>query len=246
MAYQGPRLRGGWNSPTPYPLGQIPDSVILSIAGNIVYLNAVGQDMQGHNAGDEWGDIFAAAVNGEHFKSPLGIADVALGNTAWSAKTVKSKTPASVRRLRLISGRNAPVFSYGNDATFADVQETGRQVLEIWNARVEEAAQQYPHLRTIFLIRNMEKLQFKIFEVQTTQFDPADYTWRLNANNNLEGRTAQGDTHAFTWQPHGSQFTIIRQVSGSARSFSIRKPETLDPQQVLSSLGYSDDWVTFL
>ena len=73
MAYQGPRLRGGWNSPTPYPLGQIPDSIILSIASDIVYSTAVGRrDL----SGDDWGDIFAEAINGEHFKSPLGIADV--------------------------------------------------------------------------------------------------------------------------------------------------------------------------
>lgn len=48
MAYQGPRLRGGRTSSTPYPLGQIPDSIILSIASNIVYSSAVGrQDISG-------------------------------------------------------------------------------------------------------------------------------------------------------------------------------------------------------
>lgn len=197
-------------------------------------------------SGDDWGDIFAAAVGGDHLRSPLGIADVALGNTAWSAKTVSARDPAAVARVRLISGRNAPVFSYGNEDPFADVQETGKQVLEIWNSRVEEATQRYPHLRTVALIRDMSGFRFKIFEAQTAQFDPADYRWTRNARNNLEGHAVSGDTHVFTWQPHGSQFTIIRQVSGSARSFSIRKPETLDPQQVLSSLGYSDDWVTFL
>ena len=243
MAYQGPRLRGGWSSPTPYPLGQIPDSIIQSIASNIVYSSAVGRN---DLSGDDWGDIFAAAVNGEHFKSPLGIADVALGNTAWSAKTVSSRNPTTTERVRLISGRNAPVFSYGNDDPFADVQETGSQVLKIWNARVEEATERYPNLRTVVLIRDMEGFRFKIFENQTAQFDPADYEWSRNSRNNLEGRTVQGETHTFTWQPHGSQFTIIRPVSGSARSFEVRKPGTLDPQQVLASLGYAANWVTFL
>ena len=82
-------------SQTPYPLGQIPDSVILSIASNIVYSSAVGRK---DISGDDWGDIFAAAVNGAHLKSPLGVVDIALGNTAWSAKTVKSpksSTPVS-------------------------------------------------------------------------------------------------------------------------------------------------------
>ena len=243
MAYQGPRLRGGWTSSTPYPLGQIPDSIILSIASNIVYSNAVGrQDI----SGDDWGDIFAAAVNGTHLKSPLGVVDIALGNTAWSAKTVKSSNSVSTARVRLISGRNAPIFSFDNQDSFSDIQETGNQVLQIWNSRVEEATQQYSQLRTIVLIRDMDKFQFKIFEQLTNQFDPADYTWRLNRRNNFEGYSVQGAVHTFTWQPHGSQFTIIRQVSGSARSFQIRKPNVLESEELFKSIGYSADWVEFL
>lgn len=242
MAYQGPRLRGGWTSPTPYQLGQIPDSVIHSIAGSIVYLSAVGRtDL----SGDDWGDIFAAAVNGVHLQSPLGIADIALGTTAWSAKTVQGKNAATAS-VRLISGRNSPIFSAGNQDLFADIQETGNQVLQIWNARVEEASQQYPHLRTIVLIRDMSSFRFNLFEQQTVQFDPADYSWSLNTRGNFEGRSVQGNRHSFTWQPHGSQFTIIRQVGGSARSFAVNKPDTLDPEQVLNNLGFDDSWVTFL
>ena len=84
MAYQGPRLRGRRNSPTPYPLGQIPDSIIRSIASNIVYSSAVGVPVDDKN----WPNFFAAAVNGTHLNAPLGIADVVLGNTGWSVKTV--------------------------------------------------------------------------------------------------------------------------------------------------------------
>jgi hypothetical protein len=206
-------------------------------------LSAVGRnDLDG----DDWGDIFAAAVNGIHLNSPLGVIDVTLGTTGWSAKTVKAGVPASSSRVRLISGRNSPIFSHGTQDFFADIQETGNQVLQIWNARVEEATQQHPHLRTIILLRNIETFQFKVFEQPTMQFDPADYEWRLNARNNFEGRTKHDNTHSFTWQPHGSQFTILRQVSGSARSFQIQKPGVLDPEQVLNNLGYSDEWVKFL
>ena len=243
MAYQGPRLRGGWNSPTPYPLGQIPDSIILSIASNIVYLNAVGRS---DLSGDDWGDIFAAALNGIHLKSPLGIVDIALDNTAWSAKTVKAKNPVTTDRVRLISGRNNVLYSFGNDDVFADIQKTVEQVLSIWNTRVEEATQQYPQLRTVVLVRDMDELEFKVFEQQTTQFDPANYVWKINKDKNLEGHNIQDGGHTFTWQPNGRQFTIIRQVSGSARSFGIRKPNALDPEEVLTNLGYDDSWVTFL
>lgn len=197
-------------------------------------------------SGDDWGDIFAAAVNGVHFGKNEGVVDIALGSTAWSAKTVKLSNPVSMNRVRLISGRNDPIFSFGNRDFFSDVQETGAPVLRIWNSRVEEATQQYSHLRTIVLIRDMDRLQFKIFEQQTVEFDPADYVWRLNKRNNFEGRSVQGDAHAFTWQPHGSQFTIIRQVSGSARSFQVRKPNALDVEVVLRNVGYSSDWVEYL
>ena len=245
MAYQGPRLRGGWSSPTPWPLGQIPDPVILSICSNLVYSTAVGrQDIKG----DDWGDIFAASINGEHHSRPLGIVDVALENTAWSAKTVQ--VPLSARRVRLISGRNNPGYSFGNTEPLVDIQTTGSQVLQIWNARVEEAMQAYPHLRTIVLTRDRRRRQYKIFEYVPSQFDPSDYTWRLTKSGiSIQGYDLNDNVHTFTWQSSGGQFTIIRAVSGSARSFEIREVQeiqSLDPQQVLSRIGYSDDWVTFI
>ena len=215
----------------------------MSKASNIVYLNAVGQrDL----SGDDWGDIFAAALNGIPLKSPIGIVDITLANTAWSAKTVSARRPISTNQVRLISGRNNVLYSFNNDDVFADLQKTGDQVLQIWNARVEEATQQYPQLRTIVLIRYMPSFQFKVFEIPTSQFDPGDYNWTRNTGGNLEGRTVNGKVHTFTWQPNGSQFTVIRPVAGSARSFTIKKPETQDPEQLLKNLGYSDDWVTLL
>ena len=179
-------------------------------------------------------------------QSPLGIVDIALGNTAWSAKTLKSNNPYSQTNVRLISGRNSPIFSSGSQDFFADVQETGNQVLSIWNSRLQEATQDHPFLRTIVLLRNMDTFQFKVFELSISEFDPADYEWSLNPRGNFIGRTRRGDNHAFTWQPHGSQLTIIRQVSASARSFRIRRPHTLDSEKVLEELGYDDDWLTLL
>ena len=243
MAYQGPRLRGRRTSSTLYPLGQIPDSIILSIASNIVYLSAVGRTRL---EGNDWGDIFAAALDATHFKSPIGIVDVALGNTAWSAKTVQSKNPDRTNQIRIISGRNNVGYSFNNHEPLTDIQETGRQVLEIWNARVEEAMEKYSQLRRIVLIRNMSSFRFKVFELPTELFDPADYIWSLNKSDNLEGDRIRDDSRAFTWQPNGAQFTVIQEVSGSARSFEIQKPQPQDSEQLLESIGYTDDWVTFL
>ncbi len=198
-------------------------------------------------SGDDWGDIFAAAVNGIHRKSPLGIADIVLGSTAWSAKTIGSNNPITETRVPLISGRNALGYSFSNNAPLADIQTAGDQVLQIWNDRVAEATNQYPNLRTVVLIRDMAKFRFKIFEVSTTPYDPADYTWTRNQENNLEGHLgSQTGPHMFTWQPNGSQFRIYRDVSGSARSFQIRKPFPAARGSILRSAGYESNWLTLL
>lgn len=141
-------------------------------------------------------------------------------------------------------------YSFGNNAPLSDIQETGTQVLQIWNARVDEAREKYPHLRTIVLMRDMGKFEFKIFEYTPGPFDPADYFWSFTKNGqNINGHTKEGKVHRFVWQSNGGQFTIIQPVSGSSRSFSVRRPEPIDrlnPQQVLENIGYSEDWVTFL
>ncbi len=196
-------------------------------------------------SGDDWGDIFAASLNATHLNSPLGIVDVALDNTAWSAKTVQTNYPERTNQVRLISGRNNVGYSYDNHEPLSNIQETGRQVLEIWNARVEEALEEYSQLRRIVLIRNMNTFRFKIFELSTELFDPADYVWHLNERSNMEGIRIQDQSHSFTWQPNGSQFTIIQEVSGSARSFEVQKPRTQNSERLLKSIGYTDEWVTF-
>ena len=87
----------------PYAVpSQIPDSIIQSIASNIVYSSAVGRS---DLSGDDWGDIFAAG-QWQTFQKPAGYRHVALGNTAWSAKTVGSRNPIATLQVRLISGRN--------------------------------------------------------------------------------------------------------------------------------------------
>jgi hypothetical protein len=71
-------------------LGSLPRSVIISIGKQLVHRIAVGNT---DITGDDFGTIFARAIEGEHRSSPLGIADVVLDNSAWSVKTVKSPTP---------------------------------------------------------------------------------------------------------------------------------------------------------
>ena len=67
-----------------YPLGEIPNNIICEIAKWLVYNFAIGKN---DISGEDWGDIFAKAISGEHLNSPVGLADVVLDGMAWSSKS---------------------------------------------------------------------------------------------------------------------------------------------------------------
>lgn len=222
----------------------MPDAVLFSIAKQLVHLLAVGhRDI----TGDDFGSIFAHAIEGEHRKSPLGIADVIWNDCAWSVKTVKCTKPYSCKSARFISGRNSPDYSLGISDPRAAPEATGRAVLSIWNARVNEALNYYKDLRIVALIRNMQTREYCIFEEEALRFNPADYEWTFNSHDNLEGwnRSSDVKVHQFTWQPHGSQFTIIQNVPNSARQFAINvNVPVLQRDQILSAVGFDPNWIT--
>ena len=244
MPRNRPRLRGTRQSRNAvYPLGEFPDELIHEIARHLVYLTAVGHaDL----SGNEWGHVFAAAVGGEHHASNLDSGDVTLDNCAWSLKTVKSSNPFEARQTRLISGRNSPTYSRGITDPFISIPETGRAVLEIWNARVDRVLNDYEDYRSLVLIRNMNVLRFSMFESEVTRFIPGDYQWGLNARENFEGINSQTGEHCFTWQPHGGQFTILKTVPASAIKYQIRRPPMLDFQEVLNSVRFDPSWVEII
>lgn len=240
-----PRIRGrGPLHRGPYPLGQIPDELLVEIGKSFVYRMSVGSR---NLTGDDWGDIFAGAVVGNHRKQPVGIADVERGNCAWSLKTVHQANPFDARRLRLISGRNNIAYSLGIDNRIEDPQATGEAVLSIWNARVNQAMGEYEDLRIMVLARNWATREFLLFEEEAQRFVPEDFDWVVNNNDNLEGHDRATGFHRFTWQRNGAQFTIVRSVPVSARRFTIgRRVDVLDKDAVLSHIGFTSDWVAIL
>lgn len=237
-----PRLRGGNPLPRgPYPLGQIPNSVLIEVGKQIVHRLAVGM---GDVEGNDFGTIFANAVHGEHLSRPLGLADVIWNGCAWSVKTVKQVRPFDATRVRFISGRNSPDYSLGIENPHADPAATGRAVIAIWNSRVNRALEECEDLRNVFLLRNVAAKEFVLFEESTQRFIPDDYSWRFNQRNNLEGTEKVTGVHRLTWQPHGSQFTIFRDIPGSARQFTInRNVPLVDPSTVLAYVDYRDSWI---
>lgn len=223
-----------------YPLNSIPDDIIVAICSHIVYLASVGRtDL----TGNDFGDALADAVKGEHYASPVGIADVGLAKQAWSAKTVKCSNVLHCKTVRLISGRNSPDYSYGIKDPHMDVQKTGDAVLQIWNERVNIAYSQFNAVRTIVLVRNDTLTQFALFEEDTRQVRPSDYRWEVNRNGNFIGIDKTSGLAKFTWQPHGSQFTIHTALPQDTKRFELKRPQILDKKAFLLTLNYDASWV---
>lgn len=240
-----PRLRDSHNLKTHelYPIGEIPTELIRKIGGYLVYLLYVGRT---DISGSDWGDSFARAVNGVHLDSPVGIADVVRDKMAWSMKTVKNGSPFTCRTVRLISGRCSPDYSYGISNPHEDIEKTGRAVLGIWNERVNIAHDNYSSVRTSILIRSNDMLTYRLFETENHRYITSNYYWEANANGNLIGKDKLTDNICFTWQPHGSQFTIHERVPANAVKFNIRKPPVITPSNVLDSIGFDDSWVEII
>lgn len=240
-----PRLRDSNRLITsePFPLNEIPDDVIVSIGGYFVYLIYTGRN---DFTGTDWGDALAIAVKGKHLDSPIGIADVVLNKMAWSAKTVKTNYPFNSQTVRLISGRCSPDYSYGITDPHKDIEKTGEAVLNIWNERVNIAYDHYNPVRTSVLIRNNKLTEFLLFEEENHRYRTNDYYWELNDNGNLLGKSKSTDETCFTWQPHGSQFTVHANVPSSAVKFKIKHPPIISRETVLESIKFSPDWVEII
>lgn len=228
----------------PYPINEIPDSIVRLIGKKFVYMLCIGRkDL----TGDDWGNVFAEAIGGEHLQSPIGIADVVYDKMAWSMKTVKNSNPHRVEAtVRLISGRCSPDYSYGITDPHEDIEKTGRAVLNIWNERVNIAQDYYNPLRTSVLVRSNDLLSYTLFEEENHRYVANQYRWEENNNGNLIGIDLETGDIRFTWQPHGSQFTIHTRVPKNAVKFIIKQPPILDVEEILRQIHYNDNWVEIL
>lgn len=237
-----PKLRDSknLNSRDLYPLNVFSKQLITDIGGYLVYLIYTGRT---DITGKDWGDAFANAIHGTHLDSPIGIADVVFEKQCWSLKTVKAAKPFETETVRLISGRCSPDYSYGITDPHKDVQRTGEAVLGIWNERINIALDHFSQVRTTILVRSADMLSYRLFEEETHRFRTTDFRWMVNRNGNLEGRDANGALR-FTWQPHGSQFTIHTPIPESAIKFQVKKPPFISKEDALRDIGFDESWVT--
>lgn len=238
-----PRLRTVEKSLPPFPLNKFPRDFPFTLGKEIVYLLASkGKPIL---EGPEWEAIFAICIGAEWKPSNVGLDDVILGNTAWGAKTVKASNPRTQKKIRLISGRNSPIYSFGEKIDpSVDPNILGESVLEIWNERVSSIREKFQNLRTVVLVKSNDLTEVVVFEFDTIRYDPELFVWEWNKNGNLVGIEKSNSEHRFTWQPHGSQFTIIEEIPEESLLIKIKEPEQLNKEEVLNTLGFDKSWVT--
>jgi len=228
----------------PYPLNKFPKEFGYNLGKELIYLLAT----KGHPSleGKEWEEIFAICINAKWTPSNVGLDDVVLGNCAWGAKTVKARKPSEIASVRLISGRNSPIYSYGETKiTDVDPSSLGVQILSIWNERVSAIRRKFMHARNVVLIKSETLDEVAVFEFETIRYDPELFNWAWNRNNNLEGYDGAG-AHRFTWQPHGSQFTIVEKVPYERLIVRINIPHTIEKDAFLQRIGFDKDWITII
>ncbi len=168
-------------------------------------------------------------------------------NSYCSDFPVKNRRPSTVSKIRLISGRNSPIYSFGDsEISEVDPNQLGEKVLAIWNERVTGIRKLYRHVRTIVLIKSSDLLELAAFEFDTIIYPAEQFWWQWNERNNLEGFSKSADQHIFTWQPHGSQFTIIESVPEERLAIKIKEPPQLDRDAVLESIRFDASWVQIL
>ncbi len=240
-----PRRRTVEKYKPPYPLNKFPKSFALNLGRELVYLLASRGTAR--LEGPDWEEIFARLVGAKWKPSNVGLDDIVLQQTAWGAKTVKNKRPSIVNKIRLISGRNSPVYSFGDrEISEVEPRELGEKVLSIWNERVAGIRKLYRHVRTVVLIKSDDLLEAAVFEFETILYRAEDFWWQWNENNNLEGFHNDSDQHVFTWQPHGSQFTIIEDVPADRLAIRIKKPPVLDRDEVLKAIKFDASWIEII
>jgi hypothetical protein len=96
------------------------------------------------------------------------------------------------------------------------------------------------------LIKSNDLLELAAFEFDTIMYIADQYWWQWNERNNLEGYAKTDERHLFTWQPHGSQFTIIENVPEERLAVRIKEPPLLDRDEVLRSIKFDPSWITIL
>lgn len=191
----------------------------------------------------EWTRIFARCMGGDCLSNE-DKAEVILpaSGTIWSTKILPNFNPFGVHHVVLDQGCiHTGIHSSGVQAM--DTSELGTKVLKIWNSRVAELRTHFPNVCTVVLLKGDSLSRVSVYEEETIQFLPEKYYWQWDEHGNLEGCEKGTNTHRFSWQPHGSQFTVVSDVPDNRLKLRIKRPPVISQSAVLDSIAYDDSWI---
>ena len=124
----------------------------------------------------------------------------------------------------------------------ADPNSLGAMILEAWNKSLTIVCG-FDEERFSVLFAGMDSPCAVFFEVPIVSFEPSEYVWEWNEDGGLDGYEKETDVQRFTWQPHGSQFTVISRVPDNRLKLRIKQPPLLDRDAVLTQLKFDPSWV---
>ena len=123
-----------------------------------------------------------------------------------------------------------------------DSNKLGAMLLEAWNKSLS-VVRGFDEERFSVLFVGMDSPCAVFFEVPIVPFEPSEYAWDWNEDDGLDGYVKRTGGQRFTWQPHGSQFTITTVIPDNRLKLRIRQPPRLDREEVLTQLKFDPSWV---
>ncbi len=124
----------------------------------------------------------------------------------------------------------------------SDSNKFGAMILDAWNKSLS-VARGFDEERFSVLFAGMNSSCAAFFEIPIISYEPSEYDWDWNEDDGLDGYVKGTCCQRFTWQPHGSQFTITTVIPDNRLKLRIRQPPRLDREEVLTQLRFDPSWV---
>ena len=186
----------------------------------------------------EWASVFARCIGADWSSSECRWSVTRKDGIAWCAKIITNCLPHKVKHVVLeFNG-----FDVGNVHT-EEPNQLGEMILGVWNARIAEVRKQFATTRTVVLIKGDDLSTVSVFEEEALRFLSEEYEWDWNQKDDLEGYVKETGVKRFTWQPHGSRFSITTNVPDNCLKIRICRPPLLDRDEVLTQLKFDPSWI---
>ena len=93
--------------------------------------------------------------------------------------------------------------------------------------------------KTVFASSNIERQQ--TVRLISGRNSPT-YSYGVDKLTGEEGDEKSSGKHKFTWQPSGSQFTIIEDIPEKRLHISVKKPEKVAKEKILEAVNFDSSW----